>query len=121
MKKIIFVFSLIIFPLNSVYAGLVPCTATTCTLCHFFQMISNVITFIQQLAAPVAVLMIVIGGIFMTVSYISPNAGGENLTKARNIFKAVAVGLIIIWGGWIILNLFLTTIGVSPTWYQITC
>jgi len=84
-------------------------------------MIANIVGFIQHyIAAPLAVLMIIIGAMFMVMPYIT-DSGGEAFTKARSIFKTVAIGLIIIWGGWIILNLFLTSIGVSPSWWQISC
>lgn len=121
MKKAILLLFLFLFSFNFAYAsGIVPCTIFNCTLCDFFQMIANVVTFIQYLAAPLAVLMITVGAIFMVMPYIT-DGGGEALTKARSIFKTVAIGLIIIWGGWTILNLFLTSIGVSSSWWQISC
>lgn len=121
MKKIIIFLSILFFSFDFAYAGIVPCDTLTCTLCDFFQMISNLVNFIYQIAAPIAVLMIVIGGTLMVVSYISPGAGGEALTKARAIFKATAIGLLIVWGGWILLNAFLIAIGADPNWWQITC
>ncbi len=131
MKKFILFLFLLLFllPLSVVYAdncpdGLVPCGLPDCpcTLCHFFEMIGNIVDFIQRILAPVlAVLMIVIGGTLMITAYISPNAGGENLTRARSVFKATAIGLVIVWGGWIILNAFLTIIGVSANWWIIQC
>ncbi|MDD2913494.1 MAG: hypothetical protein PHH17_03320 [Candidatus Pacebacteria bacterium] len=125
MKKVILLIFLFLFSFNFAYAGgytpIVPCTIFNCTLCDFFQMIANIVGFIQHyIAAPLAVLMIIIGAMFMVMPYIT-DSGGEAFTKARSIFKTVAIGLIIIWGGWIILNLFLTSIGVSPSWWQISC
>ncbi len=137
MKKVIifslFSFILLILPFNFVFGycpegGLVPCgtPGCPCTLCHFFQLLSNIVDFIYYgVAIPLAVLMITIGGFFMAVSYINPDAGGEGLTKARALFKNVAIGLFIVYGSWVILDLFFSIIGFVPPggghWWQIDC
>ena len=123
MKFIFFLF-LFLFSFNFAYAGIVPCgpgTGQHCTFCHLLLMISNLVNFIYGITFLLAVLMVVIGGLFMIIAYISPDAGGEPLTRARSIFKATAIGLLIVYGGWIILNAFLIIIGVDPDWWIITC
>ena len=79
--------------------GLVPCggPANPCTFCHFFEMIANIINFLLYRIVPVlAVLMVVIGG-FM---YIISGAEGSSQMKSRAValFKAVAIGLFLIYG-----------------------
>ncbi len=132
MKKVIlflvilffFSFGLVFAEEEPVRTGIVPCgpgTGVHCTLCHFFEMLGNIVNFIYIIAVPIAVLMITIGGILMSFTYINPGAGGEPLTRAREIFKSVAIGLLIIWGAWLVINLFFYIITGDTSWYEIQC
>lgn len=107
-------------------AGLVPCGGPeepACTVCHFFVLINNIVEFIMfQLAPVIAVLMIVIGGVLLFFAEARPGM----LIKAKQIFTSTAIGLIIIFSAWIIVNTILTKIGIvsSPSllqWYNISC
>ncbi len=121
MRKLA-IFSLLsfLFLVPSVSSGIVPCSILDCTLCHFFQMLLNIVNFIYNIAIPIAVLMVAIGGLLMVVSYINPDAGGDLLTKARSVFKTVAIGLLIIYGSWLILDLLLSILGYGG-WSSISC
>jgi len=127
MKKIILILSLIIFPVFVQAAGLVPNCGEigqpACTFCDLFILFNNVIKFVMvDLVPPVAVLMLVVGGIMYFFAGTSPSA----LTKAKSIITSVAIGLIIIFCSWIIVNTVLTKIGIVNTdsllhWYEIKC
>jgi len=129
VKKIVLIVFLGLFFLifNSVQAaGLVPCGGPgedVCTLCHFFVMLDNIIDFLLFRVVPVlGALMIAIGGVMYVISQGKP----EMLSRVKSLFTAIIIGLVIIYGAWLIVNLFLTTIGVAEwtglgTWWEISC
>lgn len=92
---------------------IVPCGRAgtpSCTLCHFFELLNNIITFIFTCLAPVtAGLMLVLGGFYFLAGGVDPTKLGE----AKKIIWAVVIGLIVIFIAWVFLNTFLTTIGVA--------
>lgn len=126
-------FSFFIVPVN---AGLVPCglseddpdqsgdQTVSCTLCHFFVMIDGIIKFLLgYIVPPLAALMIAIGG----GMYIIGQGKPEMLARAKKLFTSVVFGLLIIYGAWLIVNLFLTAIGTTvwegpgQGWWIIPC
>ncbi len=127
MKKIFFIiFLLLIFTSlvpNLADASLVPCgsriddTTTSeidesqpCTLCHFFVLFGNVIDFLMiQIVPPLAILIIVYGGIKFMIA----GESKEKVDEAKKLMKAVIIGLFIIFGAWIFLNAFFSAIGVQ--------
>jgi len=130
MKKIILIafLSLLFFLVfNSVQAaGLVPCGGPgedACTLCYLFVMLDRVVEFLLFRVVPVlGALMIAIGG----VMYIIGQGKPEMLSSVKSLFTAIIIGLVIIYGAWLIVSLFLTTIGVAEwtglgTWWEISC
>lgn len=129
MKKIVSIAFLSLFFLifNSVQAaGLVPCGGPgedSCTLCHLFVMFDRIIDFLLFRIVPVlAALMIAIGGGMYIISRGDP----EMLGRAKKLFTTVVIGLVIIYGAWVIVNTFLTIIGVAnwtglKTWWEIPC
>lgn len=132
MKKIILILFLIIFPVFVQAAGLVPCGGPgepVCTFCHLFVMFNNVIKFVMfNLVPPVAVLMLVVGGIMYFFAGTSPSA----LTSAKSIITSVAIGLMIIFCSWVIVNTVLVKSGIVNTsagspgeallhWHEINC
>lgn len=95
-------------------AGLVPCGGPpssgepACTLCHFFIMIDNIVDFLLlQLIPILAAIMIAIGGFLYIISQANP----DQLNRVKSLFTAVAIGLLIVYGAWLIINVFLMTIG----------
>ncbi len=125
MRKLFLVISLLIFFLwiaAPAYGGLVPCGLSVddpnqpgdqtvpCTLCYFFVMVDNIIDFLLLKIVPsLAALMIAIGG-FM---YITSQANPEMLSLAKRLFTSVAYGLLIIYGAFLIIGLFLHFIGLA--------
>ena len=112
-------------PLKEKVGGLVPCgrncndpttdgidESKPCQLCDFFVMIDGWIDgLLIMVVPPLAVLMIVIGGWMYIVSQGNP----EMLSKAKKLFTAVVIGLLIIYGAYLIVGMFLWGIGLN-TW-----
>ena len=137
MPQKIFLFSIILseillFPLISSAEGLVPCGGygeNPCSLCYFFKMFENIMDFVFiGLVPPVAILMLVIGGLMFFFSAGSPG----NLAKAKSVMTSTVLGLIIIYVAWIMVNTFFVIIGVSEWtgllpglggdgWFTINC
>jgi len=124
---IIFSGGLIFFPLFSLAAELVPCGGPgepACQFCHFFVMFDGIIDFIfLQLVPPIAVLMLAIGGAMFFFSAGDPG----KVNTGKSIITSVIIGLIIIYGAWLIINLFFSIIGVASRtglkegWFKINC
>jgi len=132
VKKIFLILILIPFfissvPIKAQGAGIVPCGGEgepACQLCHIFVMFDSIIKFVLfKLVPPLAVFMIVIGGIMFIFAAGSPGT----LEKAKKVLTATVIGLVIIFGAWIIINTFFMIIGVSDWtglkegWFQIPC
>lgn len=106
-------------------AALLPkCSGGSCTPCNFLQLISNVILFVvKNIVAPLAGLLFLIGGIMMA------SAGGseERFKKGKQIFKDVAIGVLIILASWAVVNTLITTFGarfegfVPGNWWTVNC
>jgi len=116
MSKIFLLFIFILLPLPALAiceGPIVPCGregTPPCTLCHIFALIDNVLRFIFTCLTPIAaVLMIVAGGFLLLVSGASPSL----MNQAKSMLIAVGVGLLLILSSWLILNTFLTTIGLA--------
>lgn len=110
-------------------SGLVPCGPRslgfrhTCTVCDFFVLIDKIIDFISiDIVPPLALLLIIVGGIMMIVS-----GGSETqYKKGKTIITSAIVGLLIIWGSWIIIDVIMSGLtsfgsqGLTP-WNTIQC
>lgn len=121
-------FSFFILPVN---AGLVPCglseddpdqpgdQTVACKFCHFFVMLDGIIDFLLfKIVPPLAALMIAIGGGMYIVSQGNP----EMLGQAKKLFTSVVIGLLIIYGAFLIVGFFLKFIGLAETptnWYAL--
>jgi hypothetical protein len=141
MKKIILIICLgvlILFPLLSSAAGLVPCGGEgepACQFCHLFVLFKNIVDFLLfKIVPPLAVLMLAIGGFMYVFAYFSPAealSGGAKggpvlLSQAKKLISSVIFGLLIIFGAWLIVNVFFQMIGVQDwtglkTWWKIEC
>ena len=129
MKKTVLLFFLILFLLLvslPAQAQLVPCGGEgqpECTICHLFLMLNNIIGFIMfKLVPPVAIVMLIVGGIMYFFAGASPQA----LSQAKSIITSVAIGLAIIFCAWIIINTVLVQSGIVKAesilkWYEISC
>jgi hypothetical protein len=104
--------ALFAFALNS-YAALVPCgnpDQEPCTYAYLELLVKNIFDFaLTYIAIPVAVVMIVWGGVQMAIS-----AGDEGKFKrGKQIITAAAVGLVITFGAWLIVTTVLKFVGIK--------
>jgi hypothetical protein len=96
-----------------------------CSICHAFIIIHDVVNFfIFSIVLPVAVLMIVIGGILFLLGGTNPGY----VSWANSILYNTFLGLFIIFGAFIIVGTFLSLIGVAQwtglgtnQWFKINC
>ncbi len=118
--------SFLIFPVVAQGAGIVPCGGegeNPCTFCYLFVLLNNIIKFLLiDLVPPIAVLMLVVGGIMYFFGGPNPSA----LNKAMGIMKSVVIGLVIAYTAWIVVNTILTTSGLAESesllkWYDLRC
>ncbi len=109
--------------------GLVPCgtPGCPCTFCDLFVMFSRIVNYVLFRIVPLAAaFMIAIGGFMFILAY-SGKGGPDTLSKARTLFKSVAIGLILIYAAWLIVNAFFWVIGVNTWtglregWWKIEC
>jgi len=150
MKKIFLIIFLILFFFflipQSGQAGLVPCgterdpktgeITNPCEFCHFFVLFKNIIDFLLMprpklnqgipLVPLIAILMIVIGGVMFMLAHVEPIGNPAWIPQAQSLMRAVVFGLILIYGAWLIVNLFFQLIGVQQwtglgNWWQIDC
>jgi len=129
MKKIfVLAFLTLFLGTQALAAGLVPCGGEgedACELCHFFVMGKNIIDAVLiDIIPPIAILFVIIGGTYFILgSGYDPSL----ISKAKAIFWSITIGLLIIYGSWLVINLFFATIGVqawtglSQGWWQINC
>lgn len=137
MKKVIFISFLALLIASNVSAGIVPCGLHTddpdqlgdqtikCEFCHFLIMAKNIIDLLLLKIVPaLAVLFTIIGGAYFILgSGYDPSL----ISKAKALFWSVSMGLLIIYGSWLLVNLFFGAIGVatwtglSGGWWQINC
>jgi len=106
--------------------AIVPCGRSgtpDCEFCHIFELINNILVFVLTCAVPIiGSVMLVWGGFMFFSSVESP----EKVKDAKNIIKAVVIGMVIIFIAWVFLNSFLTAIGVAEwtglkDWWQVKC
>jgi len=97
--------------------------ACSCSFCHLFTMMQNIIDFLIFRIVPVtAVLILFIGGLIFFSAGTNPNS----LEKAKKLITSTIFGLVIIFTAWLVINTLMTFIGVSEwtglkNWWQIDC
>lgn len=106
---------------------LVPCGPGTgkanCGLCDFFTLIKNIFDcMLFRIVPVVAVLLIAYGGFLMILAY-AEGSGEGKLEKAKQTITAVVIGLLIIYGSWLIVDVFFKVLGYSTggAWNIINC
>jgi zinc transporter ZupT len=94
-------------------AQLVPCGGSNqpaCELCHIFVLFDNIVKFIlQSVVPPVAGLMLIIAGIM----FFAAAGDSAKTNKAKSIITSVVIGLLIVYGAYLLVSLFFMSIGVS--------
>lgn len=154
MKKLFVIFFLAILVLSVIpvhgEAQLVPCGGCAefdsltgvclaqqpnCEFCHIFVLIQNILNiFLFPIVPSIATLMIVIGGFFLLTGGASPGellqGGGKGdpagLKRGKSILTATVIGLIVVYGAWLFINLIFATFGAVQwqgfgEWWQIQC
>ena len=93
--------------------GIVPCGNSgeaACTIDDFFSMLGKIYSFIViDIATPLAVLAVTIGGILILISAGNPNL----LCLGKKIFWSAVIGLALALCSWAIINTILTMIGAK--------
>jgi len=116
-----------LFSNSATAAPLVPCGPGTvkgeCELCDFFKLFDNIVKFVlRNLVPPIAALMLVIGGVMFFQAAGNPAGVG----KAKSLLTSVVIGLLIVYGAYLIISLFFTAIGVAEwtglqNWFEYPC
>ena len=105
----------------SAQSPLVPCTGPDCKLCHLFVMFNNIVGFVlYTIVPPIAVLMLVAGGILFYFSVGDP----KKTETAKSLISSTIMGVLIIYFAWSIVILVFTALGAAQWdswWYTITC
>lgn len=94
--------------------GLVPCgNVQCCRLWHVFILLNNVYTFVWKfLVAPLAVLMLTIGGVLILISAGNPNLAG----LGKRIIWVSIIGLALVFCSWLIISFILGAMGYKESW-----
>lgn len=106
--------------------GLVPCgnnvtfgangciiSGCPCQIGHFFVMATIIYSFVvKYVVTSLAVIMIIVGAIFILTSAGDPGRAG---TGRKMIYSAI-IGLVLVFGSWLIIDVLLKTIGYSGNW-----
>jgi len=105
---------LLISSAGSVFAaGLVPCGnpgQNPCTICDFFVLISNIINFfLKDIIPPLAILLLAVGGGMYMFSGQVPAL----MARAKSVIVSTLIGLVIIYGAFVIVGTFLSLIGLN--------
>ncbi|MBU1046467.1 pilin [Patescibacteria group bacterium] len=101
------IFIAVIFPFYKVFsAGIVPDCGNVyvCNFCDLVILVNNIINFIIYISVPVSAIMFTYAGFL----YLSGNPG--KIKQAHGIFKNVGLGLILILGAWLIVNLITSSL-----------
>lgn len=81
-----------------------------CQLCHFFVIIDSIIDFIMvDIVPPLTVAVLVIGGALFYFSGAKP----ELRNKSMALFKNVLIGLVLIYGAYMLVGIFLMILGAA--------
>lgn len=86
--------------------GLVPCDGSDCDWSSLVVLAQNVLNFIIYIGILAA------AGLFMYAGFLYMTAAGDGskVTKAKGIFFAIVIGLIIILTAWLIVNTLLAAL-----------
>jgi hypothetical protein len=111
--------------------GLVPCgvssspdEATQCQACNIVELIQGLIMFAIGLAVPIAMAMFAYAGFLYFTS--GAGGGGENISKAKGIFRNTVIGFVLVLSSWLIVNTILYTVldhsqYPESSWFHIDC
>jgi hypothetical protein len=109
--------------------GIVPCGVSKdsngmptcpCNISFFFVMLARIYDFlVKYIATTLATIMIIVGAVFMMISAGNPSLAG---TGRKMVYSAI-IGMILVFGSWLIVNALLELIGYTPpsgvNWYSL--
>ena len=94
-----------------------------CQFCDIFVLGNNIMVYIMTCLAPIVIgLMLILGGFYVMISGVDP----EKLKTGKSIITSAIIGLVVIFTSWVIINTFLSTMGIATwtglrTWWQFKC
>lgn len=99
--------------------GIVPCgygNLPSCNLCHFYNLAKNGIDFMLfRFLVPLAVIALLIGGIFLLASMGNP----QKLQTGKTAITNTVLGIVIAFAAWLVIATILNTLGYqgfTPGW-----
>ena len=108
------IFSALISPAGA--EGLVQCgtkvdasgaITNPCGICDLFKLVSIIVNFITyNIAAPLATIMLIYGGVMLIIS----GGSEERKKKGLNAIWAAVWGLVIVFGAWLIVNTIINSL-----------
>ena len=125
-KSLISITLLSFFP-GIILAALVPCGPGTakenCEICDIFTLFNNIIEFVLQKVVPIIATLILV---FSGLMFLDASGSPEKTQKVKSLITSVLLGLVIIYGAYLIISLFFTMIGVADwtglkTWFEYPC
>jgi len=104
---------------------LVPCGGDKpmCEFCHIFELANNIIVYVMTCLTPIiSGIMLILGGFYFMIAGVDPT----KMQKGKDIALAAITGLVVIFVSWILLNTFLTNMGVAEwtglgSWWEFSC
>lgn len=79
-----------------------------CQLCHFFVMFDGIVDFVLiYIVPPVAVLMLVVGGIIFYFAGDNPSL----ITRGKSLIKSVVIGIFLTYGAFMLVGFVLIVLG----------
>lgn len=115
MKKIflpviLFCLLSILFIPVSVFGGIVTCNGPDCTIDSFFAMLGKIYSFIVlDIAGPLAIIAVIIGGILMMVSAGNPNL----MSTGKKVLWSGIIGLVLAYCSYLIIKTILDAMGAG--------
>ena len=100
-KTYLSLFILFISPITASAQGLVPCDGPDCGFGDLVQLANNLIDFLVLISLPLAAIAFAWAGFL----YLSSGGSQDKIKRAHGIFFKVAIGLIIVLGAYLIVNL----------------
>ncbi len=137
MKKLVafLIFAFLLVPFVFVQGGILPdcgyckaednkvTCARACNWCDFFQLIINIINFLLfSIAPPLAVLFLCLAGFILIAFHFFPGETTEkSLTQAKEIIKTVIFALALMYGAYLIVDLFFKIFAPGLDWKHLPC
>jgi hypothetical protein len=86
----------------------------TCTLCHFFILLRDIFNLALQLLASLAILSIIIGGVYILLSGVSSSMFSQGVEIIRN----AVIGIVLTGISFVALNTLLVILGFQSASFQ---